>query len=131
MKWIISANGRLYDHASAFDKWGYIDWRQNKTKYKIGDTVYIYCTRPYMKVMYKTRVDKTYIPFSEITDDREFWKEISEYEKSKTGYYVRLRLTHRVDNDHLLLQHLLLHGLSAAPQGPIKAKEQLCSYMDK
>ena len=32
MKWIISANGRLYDHASAFDKWGYIDWRQNKTK---------------------------------------------------------------------------------------------------
>lgn len=39
-KWMISANGKIYDHASAFDKWGYIDWRQ-RAKFNNGDIVYI------------------------------------------------------------------------------------------
>lgn len=28
MNWIISANGKMYDHVAAFDEFGYIDWRQ-------------------------------------------------------------------------------------------------------
>ena len=55
MNWMISANGKIYDHAKAFAKWGYIDWRQH-AKYNVGDIVYIYCTKPYQKVMYKTKV---------------------------------------------------------------------------
>ena len=39
-KWMISANGKIYDHASAFEKWGYIDWRQ-RAKFNNGDIVYI------------------------------------------------------------------------------------------
>ena len=55
MKWMISANWKVYNHARAFERWGFIDWRQ-KSKYNIGDIVYIYCTRPFMKIMYKTIV---------------------------------------------------------------------------
>ena len=54
MNWILPANGKLYDHARAFQKWGFIDWRQNNRKYQVGDIIYIYCTRPYKKIMYKT-----------------------------------------------------------------------------
>lgn len=32
MKWILPANGKLYNHASAFQEWGFIDWRQNNRK---------------------------------------------------------------------------------------------------
>ena len=68
--WMISANGKMYDHASAFEKWGYIDWRQNRN-YEIGDIVYIYCTKPIKKLMYKTQVVKESMLFSEITDDKD------------------------------------------------------------
>lgn len=37
-KWIISANGKMYNHAEAFAKFGYIDWTQ-KANYSIGDEV--------------------------------------------------------------------------------------------
>ena len=40
--WLISANGNLYDHEGAFNKFGYIDWRQNNRSYQVGDIVYIY-----------------------------------------------------------------------------------------
>lgn len=39
-KWIISAKGKIYDHASAFQKWGFIDWKQ-KAHYEAGETSYI------------------------------------------------------------------------------------------
>lgn len=58
MNWILPANGKLYDHARAFQKWGFIDWRQNNRKYQVGDIIYIYCTRPYKKIMYKTIVEQ-------------------------------------------------------------------------
>lgn len=129
MNWIISANGKMYNHASAFDKFGYIDWRQ-KAKYHVGDIVYIYCTRPYKKIMFKTEVVKINMPFIEITDDKEFWKDINEYEKSKEGKFSRLKLIEQVDTEYLSLEKLLLNGLNGAPQGPIKASEKLAKYID-
>ena len=41
MVWLISAKRSRYDHASAFAKFGFIDWRQN-INYQVGDMVYIY-----------------------------------------------------------------------------------------
>lgn len=56
MNWIISANGKMYDHAAAFQKWGFIDWRQ-RAKYNVGDIVYICCTMSiYMSQIKKTKI---------------------------------------------------------------------------
>lgn len=128
-KWMISANGKIYDHASAFEKWGYIDWRQ-RAKFNNGDIVYIYCTIPYKKVMYKTVVEKHSIPFAECTDDKVFWYDIKEYEKALGGKYARLKLIDQADSDFLSLDLLRQNGLKAAPQGPIKVNEHLASYLD-
>ncbi|MDQ0807914.1 HNH endonuclease [Priestia megaterium] len=130
LRWMISANGKMYDHASAFNKFGYIDWRQNRS-YEMGDIVYIYCTRPAQKVMFKTQVKQVNIAFHEVIDDKEFWLDKKEYEKSQSGQYVRLQLLEQVDTDHLSLEKLTLNGLKRYPQGPIKVKEGLASYMDK
>ena len=127
---MIAANGNIYDHASAFQKWGYIDWKQ-KANYKVGDIVYIYCTRPYKRVMYKTKVVNESMHSNEIVNDSEFWNDINEYTKGLNGKYARLQLVEQVDSDKLLLENLKNNGLKAAPQGPIKVKDELGDYIDK
>lgn len=129
-KWIISANGKIYNHAAAFAKLGYIDWTQ-KAKFAVGDEVYIYCTKPYQRIMYKTRVEIISMPFEESTDDREFWLDLRKYEQEHTGLYARLKLIEQADNINLSLEKLCAHGLSVAPQGPVKVKEELANYIDK
>ncbi|MBR3081581.1 MAG: hypothetical protein IKH06_01880 [Clostridiales bacterium] len=39
--WLISANSNTYNHVAAFNKWGYIDWKQS-ANYQINDIIYIY-----------------------------------------------------------------------------------------
>ena len=130
-KWIISANGKIYDHAASFDKNGHIDWRQNRNKYEKGDIVYIYSTKPLKKVMFKAVVEKISMSFSECTDDKEFWKDLNEYEKSKGGKYFRLKLIEQTDREELSLEYLKINGLKAAPQGPQRIGDNLADYMDK
>ncbi|WP_010297249.1 hypothetical protein [Clostridium senegalense] len=52
MNWIITSNSNIFKTYEAFKKLGYVDWRQ-KVKFKIGDIVYIYCTRPLKKLYLK------------------------------------------------------------------------------
>ena len=131
MEWIIPANANIYDCTSAFEKCGYIDWRQN-VNYNIGDIVYIYCTRPHKKIMYKTQVEKTKLNSSQIVNDEEFWINKSEYTKSLSGDYVRLKLLTQVDNDNLSLELLMKNGLNGAPQRAVKIKsEELRNYIEK
>ena len=127
---MISANGKMYDHASSFSTNGFIDWRQ-RANYAIGDIVFIYCTRPIKKIMYKCEVVKCNMPFSECVDDQIFWVDIEEYRKSQSGKYARLKLIEQVDTPFLCLEALKAQGLTAAPQGPIKISDNLKRYIDK
>lgn len=131
MNWLISANGKTYDHASAFGKWGFIDWRQGKKKYSVGDNIYIYCTHPLKRIMYKTIVDKVNLTKNEIVNDYQFWYDKSEYTKALDGYFARIRLIEQVNREELALENLLKNGLMSAPQGPIKLKPLLKTYIDK
>ena len=129
VSWLIPANGKLYNHEAAFDKFGYIDWKQDKYHYRKGDIVYIYCSRPIGKVRYMTIVDKTGMSFGEITDDREFWTDTAKYDSGKNGAYVRLRLLKKKDSDKVNLAGLCAHGLCKAPQGPIRVREKRLEFL--
>ena len=129
MNWLIPANGKMYDHASSFAHYGSIDWRQGNAKYSIGDVVYIYCTTPIQKVRYKCRVTALDKTSSKIRDDKDYWINKEEYEKSLDGKFFNLELIEEVDSERLSLSLLLHNGLKAAPQGPIKLNETLESYV--
>jgi 5-methylcytosine-specific restriction protein A len=129
MKWLISANSKIYDCAAAFQKFGFVDWRQN-AKYQVGDIVYIYCTRPLMKVMYKTIVKEVSLDYSQIQDDTEFWHITEEPDKLKKRKYARLKLVSQTDSEKLSLQCLMKMGLNAAPQRTVKISEKLANYID-
>ena len=66
---------------------------------------------------------------AEIRNDKDYWLDISEYEKSLEGKFFNLELIEEADSEKLSLSLLLENGLNAAPQGPIKLKEHLESYI--
>lgn len=129
-EWIISANAEMYDHTSSFEHYGFIDWRQGLTRYEIGDVVFIYCTRPTSAIQYKCQIEKINLKQSEIRDDKEYWINLDEYEKSLYGNFIRLNLIEQISNTKLNLDNLKSNGLKAAPQGPIKVISKLSEYIN-
>ena len=129
-KWMIPANPKIYNHAKFFDDYGYVDWKQ-RLKFEVGDIVYLYCSKPFQKVMYKTKVIKESIPFSECTEDKDYWTNPDDYESSKSYMRARLKLLGRADREELSLEYLMNNGLNAAPQKGFKVPDNLAAYMDK
>ncbi len=128
--WIISANAQMYDHTSSFEHFSYIDWRQGNVNFKIGDIVFIYSTRPLSMIQYKCIVEKIDLFYPNIRDDKEYWKDETEYKKSIEGKFMRLKLVDQIYNQKLNLENLKANGLLAAPQGPIKVKPNLLEYLN-
>jgi 5-methylcytosine-specific restriction enzyme A len=128
--WIISANPKMYDHASSFEHFGYIDWRQGNGTFEVNDIVFIYSTRPISMIQYKCRVEKTNLYSPNIRNDKDYWKDEDEYNKSITGKFMRLKLIDQLDNIKLRLEDLKVNGLNAAPQGPVKIRPELLTYIN-
>ncbi len=127
---MIPSNPKTYDVERFFKDYGYVDWKQH-LKFQIGDIVYIYCSTPIKKVMYKTKVIKESMPFSECTYDKDYWMNPDDFDSSSSYLRVRLELLERVDRDELSLTFLKNNGLNAAPQKGIVVSDKLSEYMDK
>ncbi len=127
--WIMPANSGFYNHEGAFDKFGYIDWRQGKRSYQVGDIIYLYCTKPISKVRFMALLEQKDMSFSETTDDREFWTNPTEYGKDQTQTYIRLRLLKKKDSEDLSLEALKDNGLRGVPQGAMRVKKLLDDYL--
>jgi 5-methylcytosine-specific restriction enzyme A len=82
-----------------------------------------------MRIQYECRVEKLGLNFHEIRDDKEYWKNEDEYEKSKGGKFVRLRLVRQIDSPELGLYKLKEYGLKNAPQGAMRVREELSAYI--
>lgn len=131
MHWIIPSNPNVYDAIASFDKNGFIDWRQNKNKYEVGDIVYLYCSQTIRKVIFKAIVEDINIPSSEIIDDKEFWNDIDEYNKAIEGNYFRIRLLEQTDREELSYECLKNQGLKGTIQSPRKLEGNLLDYIEK
>ena len=129
-KWMIPANPKKYDHERFFNDHGYVDWMQ-RLKFQVGDIVYLYCSAPLKKVMYKTKVIKESMQFSECTYDRDYWTNPEDYENASNFLRARLELIEFADKEELSLEFLKENGLNAAPQKGIKVPDNLAEYMDK
>ena len=132
--WIIPANSNKYNHAASFEKNKFIDWRQVKNgKYAVGDIVYLYCTAPIKKVVFKTQVIRTNMKYSDCIDDVEFWTDMKLYELSKSEDHARLLLLAQADRDELSLRRLesVENGLKGTVQHPTKISNALAEYIDK
>ncbi len=128
MIWIRPANENMYDFVEAFNNHIELDWNENAS-YQVGDTVYIYGSKPYQRITHKTVVVKTNISFDEIIDDLKYYKDV-DTNKFRANTYTRLRLISKLNDPRLDIQALLNNGLNGAPQGPIKVKKDLGKYLE-
>nr|WP_302597123.1 HNH endonuclease [uncultured Cellulosilyticum sp.] len=130
MNWIIPANVKTYDVLSAFAENKYIDWRQN-ANFAVGDTVYIYVSRPYQKIMFKTEVVCINLDYEETIDDRKYWVNQEENEDDGKRKYMRLRLEKKSDSELLNLESLIAVGMKSAPQSATKLNEDIVTYVEQ
>lgn len=130
--WIIPSNSKRYDFFSAFNNNNFIDWTK-KAKYEEGDIVYLYCTKPQQKIMYKTVIDKIFTSSNSEVNDRKYWINKNEFDESKNikKDFIRLKLLKYTDDENLFLDNLKDNGLKTAPQGPLRVNEKLLSYIEK
>jgi len=84
-----------------------------------------------MMLQYKCIVDRIDLNYSQIRDDKEYWIDEKEYFNSLDGKFMALRLIEQVSNTQMKLGNLKENGLKAAPQGPVKIKdENLLNYIE-
>ena len=130
--WIIPANPQRYKLDDALrDLNGVIDWRQHNN-FEIGDVVYIYCSKPISQLVYKMEVIATNITSEHTIADQEYWSTPSEFKASlSNNRFFRISLLAENETEKLTLEDLLNHGLKGAPQGALKVKEPLLSYLQE
>ena len=127
--WIIPFNPNYFRLADCLREQGYVEWTQ-RYKYQIGDIVFIYSSKPDCKLLYKMEVTATNLSASECADDRKYLLNPSEVD-ANADIPLGFRMFPLAENtsDKLTLNDLLEHGLKWVPQGGLKVKEPLLSYI--
>ncbi|MBO5498232.1 MAG: EVE domain-containing protein [Bacteroidales bacterium] len=129
--WIIPANPKRYRLADVIREHPHVDWRQHNN-FEIGDIVYIYNARPDSQILYKMEVIAINLKTEETTTDRQYWTTHSEFNESLLhNRFVRLISLAENETSLLKLADLLENGLKGTPQGALKVKEPLLSYINK
>ena len=127
--WIIPANPNRYRLASVLRDMRSVDWRQHNN-FEVGDIIYIYNSRPDSQILYKMEVVAINLTADETAIDREYWVNPLEFETSiKHNRFFRMIPIAENKSDKLTLDDLLVHGLKGVPQGALKIKEPLLSYI--
>ncbi|WP_165786367.1 AAA family ATPase [Aliarcobacter cryaerophilus] len=130
MYWLIPNNPNIYDAAGAFKELKEIDWgNKSNNKFKIGDIVYIYVSKPIQSIAIKTEVSKIDIPKDEILkNDKKYFVNHNIDDRES---FIRLRFLEFTNQDSLSLKNLQENGLNQAPQNKITIKKDLLEYILK
>lgn len=123
--WMISASPKFFDHKACFDEYGKIFWKQHKN-FKVGDTGYIYFSKPRQEVVFKFEVTACDLPYSEeMSVDKKFYKRESDFElmKEHNRMFIAKLLDESVSGK-LTLSNMLKNGLKAAPLGPLNLSDE-------
>ena len=121
--WIIPCNNASFRIIDLFDERTYIDLeKQPNANYKVGDTVYIYCSGEEKRILFKTKVTDIDIPYnSKAEDDKFAVGDIPSQEEREKNTYFRLQLEGKLkkEDGRLSLPILQNLGLKENIQGPM------------
>ena len=117
MLWLIAANPNKYDIDAAFDELQFIDWTKN-ANYKKNDIIFIYVSNPVQRIKYICKVINDNVNEDEAIDDKKYWLNSSDFNKSSNDY-VRLELIKKIQDD-INFNDLRTHGFNGNLQGPLK-----------
>lgn len=130
--WIIPSNSSKFDLAKFLSKYNNeVDWKQS-ANFEVGDVVYIYCTKPEMRIRYKMNVIATDIPSSKAKIDKKFWSDEAEFKKGmEYNRYFRMELVSETKSDLLTMDELHRQGVKGYFYGPRTIDRELTMYVEK
>ena len=133
--WMISASPKFFDHKTCFNEQGCIYWKQYNN-FQVGDTGYIYFSKPKQEVVFKFEITACNLPYSEeMAVEKKYYKNASDFEsfKDHNRVFVVKKLGESASGK-LTLDRMMQNGLKAAPLGPLnlsdKSFEKLLAYME-
>ena len=127
--WIIPANPKRYRLAEVLRDMQSVDWRQHNN-FEVGDIVFIYNSRPDSQILYKMEVIAVNLTADQTVADRQYWVNPSEFDSSILhNRFFRMIPLAENEGEKLTLDDLLEHGLKGVPQGALKVREPLLSYI--
>lgn len=111
MEWIKPANLKYYDYQQAYLDYQEIYWH-DRIHFEIGDTVYLYSTKPEGKITHACCVIEKNVPSATVKkrDDPKYYRDNMTVALEHTKYY-NLKCIKTVDTDLLSLENLKKHGL--------------------
>ncbi len=133
--WIFSSNPQVFDLDSAFAERDNIYWHTNsKSKVQVGDTVFLYISKPQQEIRFKTRVTAVNVPYINTSDIKKYWIHEEDYQSLQNELFYQLKLISAIRNKGEELSYAALkdnlHLLSGPIMGPIKAQNELLAYLE-
>ena len=116
--WIVPSNPKRFRLMDCLKINDCVYWVQH-VNFKIGDTLFIYTSAPYSKIMFEMEVVEVDLPYGYYIKDEEYWVHPSDFEAGKrNNRYCKFKFVRRIESASLHLYDLYEHGLKAAPQTP-------------
>lgn len=130
--WIIPSNENKFNLAKFLSTHNnVVDWKQS-ANFEVGDVVYIYCTKPQMRIRYKMDVIATDIPSSKAMMDKTCWSDEAEFKSGvENNKYFRMKLVSETTADLLTMDELHRQGVKGYFYGPRTIDRELTMYIEK
>ena len=122
--WILPSNEKVFRLNDFLKTHNVVDWVQ-KNNFEVGDTVFIYNSKPEHRITHQMTVERVDVPSVDYIDDKDFWVNTKDYETSLKGdRFVRFRLVAiALDDSNIKLEKLREKGLNGNLQSAIKFGE--------
>lgn len=130
--WIIPSNNSIFRVDDCIHDRGEVLWRQYNN-FAVGDQIFLYGSRPDSRIKFQMEVMSVdmVLPENDV-DDKEYWVSEAEFNRRfENNRYMRLRLIAETTSEALCLEELLQHGLSGAPQGAQRVKDDFLQYIQQ
>ena len=126
--WMITYNQQEFDIYNCLKDLGTTDWPQQKNKFQVGDIVYMYCSRPIMRITHKMRITKIDVSRQEHKDETLY---LSPDYIDNGAPYIRLELISDKKSHKLSRNELINHGMNQySGRGRQKINGELLDYIE-
>lgn len=129
--WIIPSNSSKFNLAKFLLKYdSEVDWKQS-ANFEVGDVVYVYCTKPQMRIRYKMKVIAINIPYSKAKMDKKYWNDEAEFKRGvENNKFFRMKLLATTQSDMLTMDMLHKQGVKGYIFGPRTIDKELTKYIE-
>ncbi len=129
--WIIPSNSSKFNLAKFLSKYdSEVDWKQS-ANFEVGDVVYVYCTKPQMRIRYKMKVIAINIPSSKAKMDKKYWNDEAEFKRGvENNKFFRMKLLATTQSDMLTMDMLHKQGVKGYIFGPRTIDKELTKYIE-